>query len=415
MKIAILTNMFLPVTGGAEIFAYNISNELRGIGNTVHAYISAGNYSRLPARFHDGLRPLPKKFFGLANDFPLMGIPLASRHLRRVQAQENYDVWVAIGAYPSGYIASCFYGRVPVVMVGTGADIQVNTDLGYGARLNKKIAGRIEQSVNNCDKIIVPAETVRSDFLGLGVDTENIVTIPHGVDVDWFSRERSKADLRSEIGWPNDRQVILTTGRNHPKKGFNLIPAIANKLREDGLDFWWCVVGKGTEVLNEEIENRGLIDHLVTRDAVSLDDSAEGEWRLPNAALVKMYQAADIYAFPSLFESFGIVQLEAMAAGIPVLSTDAPGCREVVVHEENGLQAQAGNVDDFASQLTRLLNDPELRDALSQRGHKFVNNYSWSSIAKCYESLFQNLLDIRPSSLGTPRHKDETSLEHASV
>ena len=101
-----------------------------------------------------------------------------------------------------------------------------------------------------------------------------------------------------------------------------------------------------------------------------------------------MYQAADIFAFPSLLETFGMVQLEAMAAGTAVISTDAPGCKDVINNEINGLQARAGDIDHFVYQLKRLLNDEYLREKLIKNALEFVEDYKWETIAKNYERLF---------------------------
>ena len=105
-----------------------------------------------------------------------------------------------------------------------------------------------------------------------------------------------------------------------------------------------------------------------------------------------MYQAADIYAFPSLLETFGLAQLEAMAAGATVVSTDAPGCRDVITHESNGLQAKAGDVDSFALQLSRLLGDPTLRAYISQNALRFADAYSWAKVGRQYEDVFEELI-----------------------
>jgi len=98
-------------------------------------------------------------------------------------------------------------------------------------------------------------------------------------------------------------------------------------------------------------------------------------------------------------ETFGMVQLEAMAAGAALISTDAPGCRDVIIHELNGLQAHAGDVDSFTYQLARLLEDQELRKNLSARAKAWVQDYSWANVASQYENLFTALIrDRRPAS-----------------
>ena len=179
-------------------------------------------------------------------------------------------------------------------------------------------------------------EASRQDFGELGVPEERIATITNGVDAGWFRRDRPVPEIRSDLGWPNDRPVILTTGRNHHKKGFHLIPAIADKLRADGHRFAWYVVGLGTDRLDPEIRSRDLQEYVTTHPQVGVGQQTDAEWRFPDHQLVRMYQAADVYAFPTLIENFPMVQLEAMAAGAAYVSTDAPGCRELVRHDETG-------------------------------------------------------------------------------
>jgi glycosyltransferase involved in cell wall biosynthesis len=398
MKIAILTASFLPKVGGAQVFAYNAARQLAVSGNEVHVYVPAENYAALGPQFRDMLRPLPKKFYGIVRRIPVLGLYWAQRFLRRRQAAEDYDVWLVIVTFPSGYVATCLKGRVPIVLRASGEDIQKSVDLNYGLRLDPSKEARISRTIQSYDKLAALTQSVRTDFLDLGVSDEAIEIIPNGVDLDWFLADRDKPEIRDELGWPQDRPVILTTGRNHRKKGYDLIPAIADKLRDRGLLFRWYVVGTGADRIDEEIRSRGLTDFVITHEEVGVAESPGREWRFPDRSLVSMYQAADVYAFPSLMETFGMVQLEAMAAGAAVVSTDAPGCRDVVIHEQNGLQAHAGDVDSFTVQLGRLLEDPALREELSEKGKVWVQDYSWTNVASQYEAVFTTLIDDHRSA-----------------
>lgn len=393
MKIAILTSTYLPTVGGTEVFAHNLARQLRLFGNTVHVFVSSWSYGALQPQHRGGLRPLPRKFYGVVHSLPWVGWPWARLYLGYMQRTQRYDVWLAVGAYPSGHIATCLLGAVPVVLVGVGADIQTSPELGYGLRLDPVKRARIDRAVRAYSVIVAPGETVRQDLLGLGVPANSIVTIPHGVDLDWFEREQDVAALRADLGWPQDRVVILTTGRNHPKKGYRLIPAIAAELKDRGFQFRWYVVGRDTSSLDGELRSRGLDDYVATREQVGVGGAPQADWRFPDKRLVRMYQASDIYAFPSLLETFGIVQLEAMAAGCAVVSTDAPGCRDVVVHEHNGLQAPAGDAAAFAEQLARLLANQELRARLAARGRQSAQSYSWRGVAERYQALFRSLAE----------------------
>lgn len=395
MKIAILTPSFLPKVGGAQVFSYNIARQLALTGNTVHTYVPEDNFRALNPKFRELLRPLPRKFYGVARRVPWLGLRWAGHFLSRKQREERYDGWLVVATTPSGYVAATLHGKVPLVLRGSGEDIQKAPELDYGLRLSQDQERRISRTVRSCDKLIALTESVRSDFLELGVSNEDIAIIPNGVDLEWFKPDRDVGELRAELNWPRDRPVILTTGRHHRKKGFNLIPAIAELLRDQGLKFQWFLVGLGVDRLDEEIRARGLGDDVKTHGEVGVSYQPGQEWRFPDKKLVMMYQAADIYAFPSLLETFGMVQLEAMAAGAVVVSTDAPGCRDVVQHEENGLQAQAGDVESFARQLERVISNPELRADLSHKAQKFVQGYAWARVARQYEDVFQELIEKR--------------------
>jgi glycosyltransferase involved in cell wall biosynthesis len=163
-------------------------------------------------------------------------------------------------------------------------------------------------------------------------------------------------------------------------------------LKDRGVPFRWYVVGLGADRIDHDISSRGLSGHVSTHQEIGVAMDPRDGWRFPDRKLVRMYQASDIYAFPSLLETFGMVQLEAMASGAAVVSTDAPGCRDVVFHEQNGLQARAGDVESFAHELGRLLADPVLRTALSQRGREFVQDYSWAKVAGQYLHVFDALV-----------------------
>ena len=401
MKIAILTASFLPNVGGAQVFAHNISRQLDASGHSVHVYVTRKNYLALSPPFRSLLRPLPGMYYRLVRRVPHLGLYWAQRYLRRRQWDENYDAWLVIVTFPSGYVGTCLRGVVPIALRASGEDIQKSPELDYGWRLDGAVEARISRIVRSYDRVVALTDSVRTDFAELGVSDEVIVTIPNGVDVERFTRGREVREIREELGWPDDRPVILTTGRHHRKKGFDLIPAMATHLRKQGFRFRWYLVGRDSDMIDREVRSRGLEDLVQTIGQIGVDEGPNGNWRFPDDRLVMMYQAADIFAFPSLLETFGMVQLEAMAAGVVVVATDAPGCRDVVIHEENGLQARAGDAEGFADQLGRVLSEPGLRNALSEKGREFVRAYSWEKVAKQYEALFQDLITSREASTAT--------------
>jgi len=392
MKIGILTASFLPKIGGAQVFSYNIGRYLSNSGHTVNTYIPIENYRELNTNFRSSLIPLPPKFYGAVRKIPYLGLKRARQYLINQQNNQEYDVWLIVATYPSGYVAACLKDHVPIVLRASGEDIQKSSELNYGLRLNRSNEKRIAKTLQSYDHLAALTKSVVKDYLDLNVNEKSITILPNGVDLDWFKPKLTTAAIRKNLSWPIDKDIILTTGRNHPKKGYDMIPYIANSLRSRGLPFKWYVVGLGTDQINRELVSLNLNDHVETINEIGVTSESHPELKFPDQQLVNMYQAADIYAFPSMLETFGMVQLEAMAAGTAVVSTDAPGCKDVVTHMDNGLQAISGDKESFTNQVATLLENKQLRKSLSDRASNFVNDYGWPSIASKYESVFEKTI-----------------------
>lgn len=398
MKVAILTQSYLPKVGGIQIFTLNISHQLASQGHQVHVYVPGDAYAALQSPYQALLKPLPWKFYGLLRRFPWLGARWAGYWLKRQQRTERYDIWLAVGAYPAGFAAATLKGAVPLVLRASGEDIQKSPELGYGVRLDQGVENRLRRSTQAFDRVIAMTESVQGDFLELGIAPAKIARISNGVDVDWFREGGNQIEARSELGWSTNDTIILTTGRNHRKKGFDLIPAIAQSLKDSGRRFHWYIVGLRTNELDAEITERGLDDYVTTHGEIGLQSTQNSEWRFPDKLLVRRYQAADIYAFPTLLENFALVQLEAMAAGAAFVGTDAPGCRELITHGKTGLQARAGDVESFAAQLALVLDDSALRTKLASNALAFAESCSWKNVAAQYHSVFSELINQPASS-----------------
>ncbi|MBE9566255.1 MAG: glycosyltransferase family 4 protein, partial [Proteobacteria bacterium] len=111
---------------------------------------------------------------------------------------------------------------------------------------------------------------------------------------------------------------------------------------------------------------------------------------LPEEDLPRMYAIAEAAVFPSLYEPFGIVALEAMAAGVPVVTSDIGGFREVVRHERTGIHTWANNAGSLAWGINRVLSDPKLAARLRRAGRREVRQrYGWDSIAERTREVYE--------------------------
>jgi UDP-glucose:(heptosyl)LPS alpha-1,3-glucosyltransferase len=111
----------------------------------------------------------------------------------------------------------------------------------------------------------------------------------------------------------------------------------------------------------------------------------------PRNDLPDIYPAADIFVFPSLYETFALVCVEAMASGVPVLATRVGGIEDYLRDEENGLFIER-EASDIAEKIDRVLVDPDLRERLITNGLATATNYSWDAIAQKYLRLFDQIM-----------------------
>jgi len=213
----------------------------------------------------------------------------------------------------------------------------------------------------------------------LGVPTERIRVIPNGVDLGEFAQLPKAPVARDGI-------VGLFVGRIDPdQKGLDtLVRAMALLPRSFPLRI--RLVGEdwgGTEQL------RSLAQRLGVADRVTFVGKVERQ------ALLEEYARAQFFVLPSLFEPFGIVLLEAMAAGLPVIASRVGGIPEIVQDGGTGMLIEPGNPGALAESLLRLGNDESLRTSMARRGRERVVGYDWALIVPRILSVYTEALEGR--------------------
>ncbi|MEM7252801.1 MAG: glycosyltransferase family 1 protein [Pseudomonadota bacterium] len=205
------------------------------------------------------------------------------------------------------------------------------------------------------------------------VDSTRIRVVPNGIDTGRFAdleRETSKAFVAEHYGL--FRPYLLYVSRlEHPGKNHvGLLEALA-LLRERSIGHQLVLVGSrwtGAAAIDRAIERLGLERDVIFPGFV------------PDIHLPKLYAAADVFVFPSLFEGFGIPPLEAMAAGTPVCASNRGSIPEVV--GDAALTFDPENPGDIADSVYRVLSDAALADNLRQRGVRHVQQFSWATAAR---------------------------------
>ncbi len=236
-----------------------------------------------------------------------------------------------------------------------------------------------------------PAEEIQLVSL-YGADPGRIVIIPPGVDLSRF-HPLDRVQSRQALGMPCDGKNIMFVGRIEPLKGIDTLIEAAAILRDQQPEIMantcFSIVGGDPWALNPEREMarlQALREELGVTELVGFI-GAKNQNDLP-----KYYAAAEVVVMPSHYESFGLVALEAMAMGTPVVASEVGGLAHLIKDGETGFHIPPRDPEALADRLCLLLSDPVLRAALGRQAQAYARQYDWSRIAERMIQFYQTLL-----------------------
>jgi glycosyltransferase involved in cell wall biosynthesis len=225
-----------------------------------------------------------------------------------------------------------------------------------------------------CDLVTCLSEDTRRDVVERCPDSDHDdnVVVPMGIDLARADRvSRSREQVRRGLGVAPDEVLVLFAGVAIPRKGIEEAVEAWRRLGDAGRGARLLFVSKPVDPIEA-----GRIDELAASDP-----RVAHLPKVPYEEMPDLYRAADVFFFPTRREGFGIVVAEAMACGLPVVTTRARGVRGVVVDGETGLQAQVGDIDGLSFALARMIADPGLRASLGRAGRARVEReYAWDPI-----------------------------------
>lgn len=406
LSVAIATSSFFPSVGGAEVTAHNLAKYLIANGHNVVMFVAWNNWRKIRRHKAGFEYPILPLFPGQQRLMPILGRLYQfaqNRYFSWAQRKYKFDIWQSFGTYPSAVSVGRFTlpRKLPHVMRTVGYDIQKDPEIGYGYRFVPRIERLVQKWAPQASKAIALSESVRPDLHDVGVQDERIEVIPCGVDQPRFESTRVDRDaVLSKYGIPLDKFNYVTVGRNHPKKGFPVLLDAMKEMKGSGTleNTHVAFVGRGMSNLRSRVAELGISEHVTLVEELGLDPD-DTEYRIPSTRLVELYKSVDACVFPSLIETFAMINIEAMAAGIPVVSTDAPGCIETIVDGVDGLISKAGDPVDLARKMEQLQNSEDLRSSLSANGRTTVrNSFSWDVVGHQFESLYISLVNSDPET-----------------
>ena len=232
-------------------------------------------------------------------------------------------------------------------------------------------------------EVIVNSNYMKSELQRLfGLPFEKINVVANGVNLLTYSGIDRDYEFRRRYAMDNEK-IILFVGRLVYEKGVQHLIAAMPKILNGYNDVKLVIVGKG-----------GMIDELRQEvDALGISEKVYFAGYMDTKDVARLYKAADISVFPSTYEPFGIVALEAMLSERPVVVSDIGGLNEIVQHRENGMKSYAGNANSIADSILELLYNPELCENIVKKAKaKVRNEYNWNKIAQDTHFIYQKAI-----------------------
>ena len=239
--------------------------------------------------------------------------------------------------------------------------------------------------------IFYPSDFVRKYLDKAGAPAEKLVHLGRGVDTALFNTTMRDEQYHKELA-PNGEVVLMCCGRLAPEKGFKFLADVITRLEENGTKFKLLVVG-GNKSPSVEEDVRRLF--LKFGDKVIFTGFQQG------AELARQYASGDIFVHCSITETFGLVNLEAMASGLPVVARDEGGPSEIIVDQETGYLIPPHDLESFVVHVEKLINDSNLRATMSATARKVALDTTWNKINNRVAVQLAAALDHNPE----PNHR----------
>jgi glycogen(starch) synthase len=228
------------------------------------------------------------------------------------------------------------------------------------------------------DSIICCSKHMQQEIATLfGIEKNSVVIIPNGVEAEQFKTIPAEPAVKI----PPQDPVVFFIGRLVPEKGvwqlISCFPRVLDKIPEARL----VIGGQGPQkpILDKLVASLGISDRVIFTGFIR---EMERNY---------VYDRASVAVFPSIYEPFGIVALEAMATRTPVIVSDAGGLAEIIEDQVNGLKVPAGNERELARAIIRVLTEPELAQQMVDRAYDEVHTvYNWNQIALATMEVYRN-------------------------
>lgn len=241
-------------------------------------------------------------------------------------------------------------------------------------------AGRL--TLHKASKVTVISSAVKKEAIAYGIDKNKIVIIPNGLNLAKYGSVKNSIEFRHKFEIDLNDRLILAVGILHERKGFQYLIRAMALIKERYENIKLVVIGRDSGY-GEKLKE--LSRRLKVEDKVVFAGFLDFEMKL------MAMSEAEVFVIPSLVEPFGLVALEAMACGRPIVAARVGGLKDVLEHGKTDLMVDPGSSEALADAIVRLINHKELRLRLSRNTREEVGKYDWKIIGQMYLKIYSTL------------------------
>ncbi|HEV3475738.1 MAG TPA: glycosyltransferase family 4 protein [Actinomycetota bacterium] len=397
LSVALLTWEYPPiVVGGLARHVHALAGALAGRGHAVTVY-TRGDAGTPEESHDDGVRVV--RVQGYPPRIPMddlvpwvLGLNLALLHRAERDIRDRPPDVLHAHDWLVAYAAAALKDLADVPLVATIHATEHGRHAGRLFGPTQRFIHAVERWLTaEADRVITCSGYMRRELSRVfGVSSAKLDMIPNQVDAGAFDSDVGER-VRAAV-WPSDRPLIVFAGRLQYEKGVQTILQAVPLIERGAPGVGVLITGRGT-----------YQDELVSLAAhLSLDGRVRFEGFVDEERLRRLYAAADVVVVPSLYEPFGLVALESMASGTPVVAADTGGLREIVDHGVTGLRFVPGDPGSLARAVVRVLTDRSLAAGLASRARaSLAERGSWadaaSRTADVYRQAFRGGRSESPS------------------
>ena len=415
MKILMLTWEYPPrIVGGIARVVHDLSKRLIKDGHEVHVVTykegnvpyyendkgvnvhRVDNYMINPNNFIDWIMQLNFNMIAKTNELIANG--------------EKFDV-IHAHDWLVAYAAKTLKNSYDLPLVSTIHATEAGRNGGIHDEVQRYINDTEWMLTYESSEVIVNSKYMKNELQRLfGLPYEKINVVANGINSTAYSGVEKDYEFRRQYAADNEK-IILFMGRLVHEKGIQHLISAMPKILEHYHDAKLVIAGRG-----------GMIDELKYQvEAMGLSEKVYFTGYLNAKQVSKMYKCADISVFPSTYEPFGIVALEAMLAGIPTVVSDVGGLNEIVEHGVDGMKSYAGNPNSLADSILSLLFNPQLCDSISKKAKaKVKSEFTWAKIAQdthftYQKAICQTMAERQANQIAQEKARKEKKVKNAET